>query len=115
MAAIRKLDAVAVEQIVAARGAGVSVRQVAARLGVSHSSVSRRIRSDTELRARISAEKKREAPRARDRARKARAKARREAGLEPSSAAERRGRRSVVRPVAGGEPEPGRARGTGRS
>ena len=104
MPALRKLDAVAVEQLVAACGAGRSLRQVAASLGLSHSTLSRRIRHDPELRARISAAKKREARRARDRERKARAKARREAGLQPAAHPEQ-GQRFAARPAPGGEQE----------
>ncbi len=102
MPALRKLDAVAVEQIVAWKGAGQSDRRIAATLGVSHSTVSRRIRSDPELRVRIHAAKKREARRARDRERKARAKARREPGLGPGSRSEPE-QRSRARPSPAGE------------
>jgi len=101
--AIRKLDWAAVEQIVAARAAGRSLRQVAAELGVSHSTVSRRIGRDPQLRARIRAAGKREARRTRDRERKARAKARREAGLELGSRPEQ-GQRSVASPSPGTRP-----------
>jgi hypothetical protein len=83
MPAIRKLDQAAVDQIVAGRAAGQSFRQIAAALDVEvdQSTVSRRVRSDPELQAAISAAKKRAARLARDRERKARAKARREAGV----------------------------------
>ena len=40
VAAHRKLGPIEVEQIVAARGAGRSLREIAAALGVSHSTVS---------------------------------------------------------------------------
>ena len=76
MSAHRKLDAIAVEQIVADRASGGSFRQIAASLAVSHSTVSRRVRNDPALRARIAAAQKREMRRARDRERKARAKQR---------------------------------------
>jgi hypothetical protein len=76
----RKLDAIAVDQIVAERGAGGSFRRIGASLGVSHTTVSRRVKNDPALRAQIAAAQKREARRARDRERKARAKHRPAAG-----------------------------------
>jgi hypothetical protein len=83
MPATRKLDQTALDRIVAGRAAGHSFRQIAAALDVEvdQSTVSRRVRSDPELRAAISAAQKRGARLARDRERKARAKARREAGV----------------------------------
>jgi len=81
----RKLDAHAVEQVVAARGAGRSYRQIGASLGCSHSTLSRRVASEPELQARIAVAKQREARRARDRARKAEATMRRQAALRPAS------------------------------
>jgi hypothetical protein len=102
MPAHRKLDAHAVEQIVAARAAGTSYRHIAASLECSHSTVSRRVASDPELHFRIAAATKREARRARDRERKARAKARREAALQPASPPEQ-GQRPPVGPSPGEE------------
>jgi hypothetical protein len=83
MPAIRKLDQAAVDQIVAGRAAGQSFRQIGAVLDVDQSTLSRRVRSDPELQAAISAAKQRAARLARDCERKARAKARREAGVPP--------------------------------
>jgi Helix-turn-helix domain len=57
----RKLDQAAVEQIMAGKAADHSDRQIAARLGVSHTTVSRRVHSDPELRARIKAAEQRKA------------------------------------------------------
>jgi hypothetical protein len=79
--AIRKLGPIELEQLVAERGAGRSLRQIAVSLGLSHSTLSRRIRSDVFLRARIRAAERREARRARDRERKREAKVRRENAL----------------------------------
>ena len=104
MPAKRKLDEAALDEIVAGHAAGRSVRQIAAALEVAHSTLSRRIRSDPELRARIGAVQKREARRARDRERKARAKARRGAGVEPSSRPERE-QSPFARPAGGVERE----------
>jgi hypothetical protein len=108
MPAIRKLDQAAVDRIVAGRAAGHSFRQIAAALDgeVDQSTVSRRVRSDPELRAAISAAQKRAARLARDRERKARAKARRQAGVPPGPRPEQE-RDPVGRPageVDGGPP-----------
>jgi hypothetical protein len=86
MAARRKLGPVEVEQLVAARASGRSLRQIARSLGVDHSTLSRRIAGDAVVRARIRAAEKREGRRARDRERKRRAKAGREARLAPGGA-----------------------------
>ena len=82
----RKLGPIELEQLVAALGAGRSLRQIAPSLGVDHSTLSRRIASDPFLSARIREAEKREARRASDRERKRRAKARREAALAPGGA-----------------------------
>jgi len=99
----RTLDPIALEQIVAARGAGHSYRRIGASLGVSPSTVSQLVVSDPLLRARIRAEERREQRRARDRERKRRAKARRQAGLEQPGAEAalaqgRRAARATTRP-----------------
>ena len=77
MTARRKLGPIELEQLVAARGAGRSLRQIAPALGVDHSTLSRSIAGDPVLRVRIREAEKREARRARDRERKRKAKARR--------------------------------------
>jgi hypothetical protein len=87
MPAVRKLDQASLDQIVAGRAAGQSFRKLAEVIEVDQSTLSRRVRSDPELQAAISAEKKRLARLARDRERKARAKARR-AGTRPAPALE---------------------------
>jgi hypothetical protein len=101
----RRLDPIAIEQIVAARGAGHSYRQIGASLGVSHSTVSRLVASDPLLRARIRSAETREGRRARDRERKRREKARREAGREVGAAPEHE-QRSLTAFSPDGEHEP---------
>jgi hypothetical protein len=59
VAARRKLDQAALERIVAGKAAGESDRQIAVALGVSHTTVSRRVRGDRELQAWISTARKR--------------------------------------------------------
>jgi hypothetical protein len=86
VAARRKLGPVEVEQLVAARASGRSLRQIAPSLGVDHSTLSRRITGDPVLRARIREAEKREARRARDRERKRRVKASRETTLAAAGA-----------------------------
>jgi hypothetical protein len=87
VAAHLKLGPIEVEQLVAGCAKRRSLRQIAPSLGVSHSTLSRRMAGDPFLRARIREAEKREARRARDRERKRQAKARREAALAQAGGA----------------------------
>ena len=101
MPAVRKLDQASLDQLVAGRAAGQAFRKLAEVMDADQSTLSRRVRSDPELQAAISGEKKRLARLARDRERKARAKARR-AGTRPAPALEQE--QSLAAGLDGGPP-----------